>query len=153
MANRHGQQQHEDGYSAPAVRRILVVDDEESIRQLLFEALTKRKYAVETSASVVSALERLRHGSYDLILLDVRMPEIDGRELFSTLSQEDPEAASRVVFMTGDFANAEVQRFLAGSRRPLLAKPFSLTDLYEMVAAQLDSGASQKCKGLQVSAE
>ena len=153
MANRQGQQQHEDGYSAPAVRRILVVDDEESIRHLLFEALTRRNYAVETSASVLSALERLRHGTYDLILLDVRMPEIDGRELFATLSREDPEAAARVVFMTGDIANTEVQRFLAGSRRPLLTKPFGITDLYDMVATQLDAGASQRGKGLQISAE
>ena len=153
MASRQGHQQHEDGSEALAFSRVLVVDDEESIRHLLFEVLTKRSYEVETSASVPSALERLRHRRYDLILLDVRMPDIDGRELFSTLSHEDPDAASRVVFMTGDVANAEVQRFLAGSRRPLLTKPFSITDLYEMVATQLDTETAQGVNKLQVSVE
>ena len=52
-----------------------------------------------------------------------------------------------------DIANAEVQRFLASSRRLLLTKPFSITDLYEMVETQLDTETAQGVKGQQVSTE
>lgn len=65
------------------------------------------------------------------------MPGEGGEALYDDLRRRDPRHADRVVFVTGDFQNAEVRRFLAASNRPLVTKPFQLDDLAAVVAATL----------------
>ena len=127
----------------PAARKILVVDDEQAIRELLFEALTRANYEVATVARARLALDSVRNSRYDLVLLDIVMPDMDGREFFSTLSHQQPELASRVVFVTGDTASTDTQQFLRRAQRPILYKPFDLDTLREVVAAELDSSLTR----------
>lgn len=129
--------------------RILVIDDEPAIRELVFAVLTLTSYEVHVKGRSEEALEQLESSDYDLSLIDLRMPGMDGEDLFEILCQRHPEAASHVVFMTGDTASKDTRRFLAYAQRPVLIKPFPLDGLEEIVAAALDSNfPSSSCDAL-----
>jgi two-component system NtrC family sensor kinase len=70
-------------------------------------------------------LARLQEARYDLVLSDIRMPEIDGAAFYRQAVGQRHELASRFLFITGDTANAEAWQFLQETRVPVLEKPFS----------------------------
>ena len=117
--------------------RILVLDDEQVIRDLVVAALTKRGYQVEAQADAREVLRTMDGSSYDLLLVDLKMPGMDGSELFRTLAPMRPELASRVVFLTGDGLSIETQEFVKVADRPVIAKPFDLDSLSTLVAAEV----------------
>ncbi|CAM3253840.1 sigma-54-dependent transcriptional regulator [Rhodothermus bifroesti] len=78
---------------------ILVVDDERSIRRTLREILEYEGYAVEEAVDGEEALQKVREGRYDLVLLDIKMPRRDGMEVLRTLSEQLPELP--VVMISG----------------------------------------------------
>lgn len=78
---------------------ILLVDDDESICDSLSKLLIKRGYSVETKISPVEALKSLRKSSYDILLSDLKMPEMDGIELLREARKIDPGLG--VIMMTG----------------------------------------------------
>ena len=122
--------------------RILVVDDDPAIQELVSAALTLVGYDVDVEGRPKGALEQLESSDYDLSLIDLRMPGMDGEDFLRILCQRHPEFASRVVFMTGDTASEDTQRFLACVQRPVLIKPFTLDGLEAIVASELDSSCS-----------
>ena len=77
---------------------ILIVDDEEDITSILKKGLEKYGYEVDVFNDPLLALSSFRAGSYDLILLDIRMPKIDGFELYQRITQLDSK--TKVCFMT-----------------------------------------------------
>ena len=138
----HHQSPERDATSADAAgesdgRRILVVEDEPLIREILFEALTTCGYRVKTLGSAVEALEELGRSEYDLLLVDVRMPKMTGMEFFRRLGEDYPDMQSRVIFITGDVAAPSTQQFLDSANRPVLTKPFDLNLLRSVVAEGL----------------
>ena len=143
---RHKSSPH-DSSTDPEPRKILVVDDEPVIRETLLEALTTVGYRVEAVTDGRQALERLRDSAYDILLVDVRMPKLDGEEFYHILTQRAPEVASRILFMTGDTSSEDTHRFLARTGRPFLAKPFDLDELHDAVNSAFtidsDGGATQ----------
>jgi len=122
--------------------RILVIDDDPAIQELVSAVLTLKGYEVHVSGRPEEALEQLKSSDYDLSLLDLRMPGMDGEDIFQILCQRHPKVASRVVFMTGDTASKDTRRFLTCVQRPVLIKPFHLDGLEETVAAALDSNSA-----------
>lgn len=129
--------------AAPATgprRRILVVDDEENIRKLLSGILSMDGHAVDTAKNGVQALERLSGGRYDLLITDIKMPEMDGQALYQRLREVDADLARRTVFITGDTVSPETRVFLQNVHNPCLSKPFRLRDIREAVERAL-SGA------------
>ncbi|MBI3404764.1 MAG: response regulator, partial [Acidobacteria bacterium] len=90
---------------------ILVIDDDESILAVLEKALVAHGYDVKLANSARRAVELLGRGDYDLILSDVRMPEFDGKQLYTFLDQTMQEYRSRIVFLTGDTGNPETMKF------------------------------------------
>ena len=122
---------------ADAGGRILVIDDEQVIRDLVVAALTKRGYQVETQADAREVLKTMGGSSYDLLLVDLKMPGMDGKEFFKTLTLRRPELASRVIFLTGDRLSVETQEFVKFAGRPVIAKPFDLDALSVMVATEV----------------
>ena len=112
--------------TTPAVsgKRILVVDDERLVLQLLGEMLGADHHTVDTVGDGTQALEVLRRTSYDLILSDVRMPYLDGPGLYRALERRLPDLCRRFVLMTGDVLSAEIQTFLEQTGVPGLSKPF-----------------------------
>jgi two-component system NtrC family sensor kinase len=114
-------------------RRVLVADDEPSLRDLMLKALTPRGHVVETVADGAAALERLQAAPYDVLLLDLRMPGLDGRETLERLRADPPAAPPRVVIMTGDSVRPETRSWLEGTGLPVLGKPFTLEALVAAV--------------------
>ena len=71
--------------------RILIVDDEESIRSILSRYLGMKGYEVVTAKDGMSALDQLKEDPYDLVLTDLKMPNLDGRELLKLMSEQFPD--------------------------------------------------------------
>ncbi len=118
--------------------KVLVVDDEPHILYYMRATLESWGHTVDTAADGADALARLRRGGYDLIITDVRMPNLGGRELFERLRQDAPALAERVVFATGDTVRDDTMAFLERSGRPFLHKPFKLAELRSTLLAVLD---------------
>ncbi len=117
-----------------AVRSVLIIDDDERVAQAV-----ARLFPSETSVEVLNdaaeALIRLLNGTIpELILCDVVMPEISGAEIVAQLRSYSPEAARRVVLMTGGGAPAEVRRQLEDFDGIILEKPFHIEELEAAVA-------------------
>ena len=104
---------------------ILLVDDEPGIAKVLPRLLRRDGHTVDTAANGRLALEMLQEHTYDLILCDLRMPELDGPGLYRALEQQYPQLCRRFLFLTGDILSPDVQAFLAQSGVPRLTKPFS----------------------------
>ncbi len=119
--------------------RVLVVEDEVNLREAVVDVLASRGHRVEAVASGREAMARLENGRYDMIALDLRLPDADGRTVWEWLLARDPSAAGRVVFMTGDTMSPETQQFLDAAGRPVLAKPFTVDRLLGAVEAALDT--------------
>ncbi|MFI5206396.1 MAG: ATP-binding protein [Gemmatimonadales bacterium] len=119
--------------------RILVVDDEPHILHYMRATLEAWGHTVETAADGVDALAISLGGTHDVIITDVRMPKLGGREFYERLSAERPDVAARVVFSTGDTVRDDTMAFLERSGRPFLHKPFKLAELRSMLSAALES--------------
>lgn len=113
--------------------RILVVDDESEIQKYLSLVLSKEGHQVETTGDGVEALERVKGGQYDLVLLDIKMPGISGIELYQRLEEIMPTRAKRVIFMTGDTIGGDTREFLSRTEAHCITKPFDTTQLRESI--------------------
>lgn len=115
-------------------RRILAVDDETNILELVEGILVPAGYEVDKARGGKEALKKVEKGDYDLILLDVKMPVMSGIEFYRRLEEIRPELCRRVIFLTGDVVSRETMEFVKRSGRPLLAKPFQMEDLLKAVS-------------------
>jgi DNA-binding NtrC family response regulator len=134
------------GRGAPvAVRgaRILVVDDEPGIAAVLAEVLQLDGHVVETVGNGEAALGKLAVGEYELILSDIRMPDLDGPALYREVERRHPDLLRRFIFLTGDVMSSEVPEFLSQTAVPCLSKPFTLEMVRQVVQCAL-SGASKR---------
>jgi two-component system NtrC family sensor kinase len=113
----------------------LVIDDEPHILHYMDATLTAWGHEVALSADGGDALKRLDTEEYDIIISDLRMPRMGGREFFEVLRQDYPRVAERVVFSTGDTIRGDALAFLEGLSRPYLRKPFALAELRAVLAA------------------
>jgi len=118
----------------PSHRTILVVDDEAEIREALAEILTSADHRVVTAGSGREALERLASENYDVILTDIRMPDLDGRALYREIARRWPGRIARVVFVTGDTLTTALREFVDESGRPVIEKPFLPSEVRRVVA-------------------
>lgn len=116
-----------------AGKRVLVVDDEEGILDFCRSYLQNYELIVDYCINGAEALEMITRQSYDLILLDLRMPQMGGRELFAKLREQLPDQAAKVCFMTGDSADDVTRKFLKSSGHRCLFKPFALDGLDEVL--------------------
>jgi len=110
-------------------KAILVVDDDATFASVVEDALATEGYQVTTATSGLAALDLVRDRRFDLILIDVRMPELDGPGFFRELQSRDPEHASRVMFMTGAAVGPDTAEFLFSLRAPYLRKPLPIDEL------------------------
>jgi PAS domain S-box-containing protein len=120
--------------------RILVVDDEPEIGALLAEALGRDGHRVEVAASGRAAIAALDSRPFEVVLSDLRMPDLDGQALYRYLANRRPEMLDRLVLMTGDVLGPGVRGFLAEVTVPVLEKPIALPDLRRAIAVRLGQG-------------
>ena len=123
---------------APAERverlRVLVVDDEPHILHYMQATLESWGHEVVLARDGSQALKRALMQPFDLIICDLRMPRLGGREMFHTLARMHPAVADRIIFATGDTVRGDTLQFLEELGRPFLQKPFKLDALRRVLA-------------------
>lgn len=103
---------------------ILIIDDEPLIHDLLRRTLEAEGHKVDDAFGAQEVQAKVTDTSYDLLLLDIKMPGMSGEELYTILKKEYPHLAEKVIFITGDTLTEETTAFLDSSGRPYLSKPF-----------------------------
>lgn len=128
-----------DHMSTAETRRalILVVDDEPLVAGLMVDVLAMEGHEVDMAGNGREALEKIAARSYDLIVSDLRMPEIDGVGLYRELERGQPRLLGRLVFVSGTTEPREYASFLEATHAPVLSKPFRLEDLQRLVQRAL----------------
>ena len=121
-------------------RRVLVVDDEVEIAHMLKEILTTSGHEVDMAFDGAEGLDVLRHGRYDLILSDTKMPTLDGTGFYRQLTSEFPDLCHRIIFLTGDVLDRAKREFLESTGAPFLMKPFDVADVRRLVHRVLAVG-------------
>jgi PAS domain S-box-containing protein len=123
-------------------RRLLIVDDEPGIREVLKEVLLAGGYDVETAGNGVEAMQRIQSERFDLIISDLCMPEMDGERFYRSVSEKSKALASRIIFVTGDTVNPKSRAFLESAGNRWLSKPFNIRAVEEIVREVLDKGSA-----------
>ncbi len=124
--------------------RILIVEDEPEIAQALAEIVAPLVREVDIAENGAAALRRLGDRTYDLIISDLRMPDLDGPGLFRALEQRRSSLAGRILFVTGDTLSPGPTQFLRESRAPFLEKPFDPADVRRQVSEMLKRAAADR---------
>lgn len=109
--------------------RVLVVEDEPALAVAVAEALADAGFLVDRAGDGEEGLTRLTESRYDLIVCDLKMPRIDGMQFYRAMAAATPVLSRRVIFVTGDVAGTDAERFLAETGCRWLSKPFRLGDL------------------------
>jgi CheY-like chemotaxis protein len=123
----------EAGSSAAHGKTVLVVEDRREVAILLTRILEAEGHQVDTASDGEAAVEMLERREYDLIISDLKMPGMSGEQLYSRLQKAHPPLAKRVLFITGDIANADTRAFLEKIDKPYLSKPFFMDDVIAAV--------------------
>jgi CheY-like chemotaxis protein/anti-sigma regulatory factor (Ser/Thr protein kinase) len=118
-------------------KAILVIDDEVGTVKALVRLFHRDGHSVDTAANGHLALAQLRKRPYDLILCDLRMPQLDGPGLYRSLAQEQPQLLRRFIFVTGDTLSPTARAFLEESQAPYLVKPFHAEEVRRVVQQAL----------------
>ncbi|MCB1918836.1 MAG: response regulator [Candidatus Competibacteraceae bacterium] len=113
---------------------VLVIDDEEDIRETLAEILESKEYRVTLAASGRKALEWIEASPFDVILLDIRMPDRDGLSLHEEIQRRWPDQSSRVIFVTGDTLTPSLAEWAGQRGCPVIEKPFLPSEVHRFVA-------------------
>jgi two-component system NtrC family sensor kinase len=118
--------------------RVLVIEDEPAVARLIADVLGEEGHRAEVVLDSREGLALIARKSYGLVICDLRMPYLGGRELFEELLRRGHPLRRRFVFVTGDVLSPHVAEFLKTSGAPYLAKPFFIEELKEVVQRALD---------------
>jgi len=122
-------------------RYVLVVDDELSIIDILYQVLRMDGHRVDTALNGAVALRKIEKESYDVIISDLKMPGMDGKELYQKVREINLDLARRIIFSTGDVVSAETREFLEKSGNSYLQKPFEIDAIRRIVqSVQVNTG-------------
>ena len=123
-----------DDDEAPKPRALIIEDDPEA-RAVLAKALAAAHFDTVSVGDGREAMQLLVREDFTVILSDINMPELDGKQLFDFLDKNFPEARSRVIFVTGETGNPAVLEFLEASGQPYLPKPVDMPLLFVLLEA------------------
>jgi signal transduction histidine kinase len=123
-------------------KRVLVIDDEDTILQMINAALTMNGYKVDVARDGESALRRLGQYHYDLALCDWKMPGLNGQQVYERLRAADPDMSRRIIFITGDVVNEKTQEFLSKQHKVCLSKPFTLGEFRTAINRVMTPGVA-----------
>lgn len=120
-------------------RRVLVIDDEEPILNLVREHLAKCGYEVKVAIRGEVGLKEMKQSRFDVAFCDWKMPGMNGRQVYEKLRRTNPRLSRRIVFITGDVINEPMRRFLETEKLPCLTKPFALPELRAAIQTVLET--------------
>jgi DNA-binding response OmpR family regulator len=132
---------HGPDWSPSGLSRILIIDDEPRIRGFIRRALEQAGYQVDVAADAADGVQRAADGCYGLVILDLVMPDLDGRAVLAAILRVQPVQAVLVLSCTTD-VETKVECLNLGAR-DYLTKPFSLAELIARVRARLRDAAHQ----------
>ena len=112
---------------------ILVIDDEPLVAALMADILGLEGYEVDTAKNGREGVEKIAARSYDVILSDLRMPELDGVGLYRELERQHPHLLPRLAFVSGTTEPPEYASFLERTGATVLGKPFGITEVHRLV--------------------
>lgn len=115
----------------PEKSKVLVVDDEEALRYLLSTELVAEGYEVETAGDGDEAIEAIKRKDYDVVLLDIKMPRVDGFEVLRFIKQNKPEIKVIMLTAYADVKNAIEALKLGAS--DFVSKPYDLEDILSSI--------------------
>ncbi len=118
-------------------KRILVVEDEPAICDLCQRVLTGEGFEVDIAVNGKVAQDMIEEKQYDLFLFDIKLPVVDGRELYQWLKEKHPKQISKVIFTSGSVLGEDTQLFIEQTGRPFLPKPFTPDELKAVVREML----------------
>ena len=120
--------------SGDTVKSILIVEDEKPISDLCRRVLGSQGIEVGIADNGKAAQDMIKKERlFDLLLIDIRLPEMNGMELYDWLKEKHPLMANRVIFTTGSVLGQDTLNFLTKSGRPFLLKPFTADELIAML--------------------
>jgi two-component system NtrC family sensor kinase len=124
---------HLEGDVSGASLRILVVDDETSLLDSIVEQMVQLGHAADGYSNARQAIEIVMTDVYDIILTDIRMPDLDGPAFYAEVVAKNPQLRDRFIFITGDSLNQRASEFIKNTNAPCLDKPFRISDLNEAI--------------------
>ncbi len=120
------------------IKRILVVEDETAICELCWRVLTGEGFGVDIAVNGQLAQGMIEKQQYDLFLVDIKLPVMNGRELYQWLKEQHPKQISKVIFSSGSVLGKDTQYFIGQTGRPYLPKPFTPAELITIVRETLE---------------
>jgi len=118
---------------------VLIIDDEPMLLDLLKTVIEEVGHEVDATSDASLALEKIRRTAYDLIICDMRMPHMDGKEFYREVEELSPGLQKKIIFSTGDVVNTDTQSFLKQSGARWLEKPFTPTDLKRFMSGYFNA--------------
>lgn len=126
---------------------VLVVDDVEANRDLLSRRLQRQGHSVAVAENGQRALEMIRAQPFDLVLLDIMMPEMDGYETIRAIRELEPFRSLPIIALTAKAMKGDRQKCLEAGASDYLAKPVSSDQLQSMLRVWLSRHADQAIEG------
>lgn len=120
-------------------KRILIVEDEESLLKLETILLTVKGYDVVGALNAKEAFARLTEGTFDLILLDIMLPDLDGFEICKRIKLDPATASMKVVMLTAKKNPDDQAKGLASGANAYLTKPFKSAMIMDVIAKLLNN--------------
>ena len=117
------------------VKRVLVIDEEDSIRNFLTRVFQKDGSIVDTAVNWPEAVKFLEKTAYEVVISDLRIPGGDKWTAYGWLRDHRPDLVRRTIFMTGDSPGPDVQSFMRETQMAALTKPFTVDELKEKVSS------------------
>jgi two-component system OmpR family response regulator len=121
-------------------KRILVVDDEPDIVEMLCDLLSNCGFDVDAAPSAQEALQRIRETIYDAAVLDFNLPDMDGVMLHRQIRQMDAELAGRTLFMSGMVQSDHNLGYYAAQSAGFISKPFEVDEVLSALRSILEPG-------------
>jgi len=132
--------------SPVAGRRLLVVDDEPGMIQVLTEVLTAEGYIVDSALGGTDGMKHVFSAAYDVMIVDLNMPDMDGKTFYEMLRMAKPDMARRIIFMSGDTVSPNARSFLTSTGNRWIAKPFAIKTILQVVEESLGQETESTAK-------
>ncbi|MCD4824419.1 MAG: response regulator [Phycisphaerae bacterium] len=121
------------------IKEILVVDDDNAVATFIADVLNQSGANVTTAADGEAAIQRLAEGNFDLVLLEMVLPGIDGSGIVEYIKTRQPELLNRTILMTGDRYHLATIRAISECNLPSIFKPFDINEFRSLITITLTS--------------
>lgn len=125
-----------------SIARILIVDDDENIRKVLMTILEDEGYSVEAVGTAKSAIEKAKRNFYNLALIDIRLPDMEGIELLSKIREPVPKM--RKIIITGYPTLQNAMEAVNRGADAYIVKPFDMDKVLKTIREQLEKQEEEK---------